>query len=174
MSDRIEAAPFQRRDRSLAGFVLSGRWPDSTREWAQFLALAVRITAIPGMVISTAIFRAIEEVPEDPEPGTVGLVTDEGPVLSDRGPKPGQFIHPQPPALFVLHPPHDNTNPTPDSHDAASGALFLPGIPHLGIDHRAAWVEAEADGTITRLVTATDVNPMTDADLAVLATLCAA
>jgi hypothetical protein len=35
-------------------------------------------------------------------------------------------------------------------------------------------VEAEADGTVTRLVSAVDVDPWADADLAVLATLVAA
>ena len=66
-------------------------------------------------------------------------------------------------------------NPTPaDGNPAASGCVLLPGIPHLGLEHRAAWVEAESDGTITRLVSASGVNPMSDPDLAVLATLCAA
>ncbi len=174
MSVPIKASPFHRRDHSLAGFVLSGRWPDTTREWAQFLALAVRIAAVPGMVVSTAIFRAVEDVPDDPQPGTVGLVTDEGPVLASGGPKPGQFVNPQPPALIVLHPPSETNHPTPDSISTASGCVFLPGIPHLGLEHRAAWVEAESDGTVTRLVSAIDVDPFCDPDLAVLMTLCAA
>ena len=37
MTGSIKASPFHRRDHSLAGFVLSGRWPESTKEWAQFL-----------------------------------------------------------------------------------------------------------------------------------------
>lgn len=174
MTGSIKASPFHRRDHSLAGFVLSGRWPESTKEWAQFLAVAVRLTALPGMVQTTAIFRAIEDVPEDPQPDTVGIVTDEGPVLADTGPKPGQFVHPQPPALFVLHPPTENLSASADGNPAASGCVLLPGIPHLGLEHRAAWVEAESDGTITRLVSASGVNPMSDPDLAVLATICAA
>ena len=32
----IEIAPFHSRG-SLKGFVVSGRWPDSTKEWAQVL-----------------------------------------------------------------------------------------------------------------------------------------
>ncbi len=175
MSDRIiEASPFHRSDRTLAGFVLSGRWPDTTREWAQFLALAVRIAAAPGMLESTAVFRAIEDVPEDPQPGAVGLVTNEGRVVGKGAPQPGQFVNPQPPALLVLHPPLETSPSTPESTGAASGCVLLPGIPHLGLDHRAAWVEAEADGTVTRLVSAIGVDPLSDPDLAVLATLCAA
>jgi len=126
------------------------------------------------MVLDTAVFRAIEEVPDDPQPGTIGLVTDEGPVLADNGPKPGDFVYPQPPALMVLHPPTHSLHSSGESANAASGCVLLPGIPHLGLEHRAAWVEAEADGTVTRLVSATGVDPMSDPDLAVLVSLCAA
>ncbi len=174
MFERIEASPFHRRDRSLAGFVLSGRWPDTTREWAQFLALAVRIATVPGMLVSTTVFRAVEDVPDDPQPGTVGLVTNEGQILALDGPRPGQFVNPRPPALLVLHPPTETSPSTPEVTGAASGCVLLPGIPHLGLDHRAAWVEAEPDGTITRLVSAVGVDLLSDPDLAVLAALCAA
>lgn len=174
MHGPIEAAPYHRRDRSLAGFILSGRWPDTTREWAQFLALAVRIVAVPGNLVTTAIFRAREDVPDNPQPGTIGMITNEGAILSADGPKPGQFARPQPSALLVLHPPGETASSTPDSQGAASGCLLLPGIPHLGLDHRAAWVEADADGVVTRLISAGDVNPFSDPDLAVLATLLAA
>ena len=63
---------------------------------------------------------------------------------------------------------------TPEVIGAASGALLLPGVPHLGLDHRASWVEAEPDGTVTRLVSRVGVDPSEDPDIAVLATLCAA
>ena len=46
---RVEVSPFS-KGHGLSGFVVSGRWPSSTREWAQFLALAVRLAAVPGMV----------------------------------------------------------------------------------------------------------------------------
>ena len=52
--------------------------------------------------------------------------------------------------------------------------MLLPGLPHLGLDHRAAWVEAEADGTVTRLVSQVGVDPSHDPDIAVLAMLLAA
>ena len=45
----VELSAFHRRDLSLAGFfLLHGRWPDSTLEWSQVLALAVRIAAVPA------------------------------------------------------------------------------------------------------------------------------
>ena len=59
----------------------------------------------------------------------------------------------------------------PGVHD--SGCVLLPGIPYLGLDHRAGWVEAEADGTVTRLLSRVSVDLGEDPDIAVLATLCA-
>jgi len=168
----VQISPF-RRDRYLYGFVVSGRWPDSTREWAQFLTLAVRLAAVPGLVPTTTIFNAVEDVPDDPQPGTVGLVTTAGPVLGDGAPQPGQFRS-APPALLLLHPPQESRPSSPEVVGAASGCVLLPGVPHLGLGHRAAWVEAEADGTVTRLISQVGVNPLADPDTAVLAMLLAA
>ena len=170
----VNVAPFMRPDYSLAGFVISGRWPASTREWAQFLALAVRIAACPGTVSRTSVFRSVDDLPDDPAPDMVGLVTLAGPIIGDNAPRPGALATPQPAALFVLHPPEETTPSTPESAGAASGALLLPGVPHLGLEHRATWVEAEADGTVTRLVSRVGVDPAEDPDIAVLATLLAA
>ncbi len=169
----IEVSAFAGRDRSLAGFILSGRWPESTREWTQFLAVAVRFAAMPGLLGTTTVFRAIDEVPDEPDPDAVGLVTAAGPVLGDGAPRPGQFADPQPPAILVLHPPAETSPSTPEAQGVASGCLLLPGVPHLGLDHRAGWVEAEADGPVTRLVSRVGVQVTEDPDLAVLATLCA-
>jgi hypothetical protein len=52
--------------------------------------------------------------------------------------------------------------------------VLLPGLPHLGLEHRAAWVEAELDGTVTRLISQVGVDPAQDPDTAVLAMLLAA
>src|SRR5215217_1354731 len=104
LEPNVEISPFQGGG-SLRGFVISGRWPGSTREWAQFLALAVRLAAVPGLVPTTPVFRAFENVPDDPHRGMVGLVTSAGPVLGDGPPGPGQFFQPAPHALLLLHPP---------------------------------------------------------------------
>ena len=169
----IEVSAFSGKDRSLAGFLLSGRWPENTREWTQFLAIAVRFAAMPGLVPTTMVFRAVEELPDDPQPDTVGLVTVAGPVLGDGAPRPGQFADPQPPALLGLHPPSETRPSTSVAEGVASGCVLLPGVPHLGLDHRAGWVEAEADGTVTRLLSRVGVTLGDDPDIAVLATLCA-
>jgi hypothetical protein len=171
---RVEVAPFHDGARCLSGFVVSGRWPASTREWAQFLALAVRLAAVPGLVPTTTVYRAIEDVPDDPQPGTVGLVTLAGPVLGRGAPRPGQFSGAAPPALILLHPPGESRPSSPEVVGAASGCVLLPGLPHLGLDHRAAWVEAELDGTVTRLVSQVGVDPAMDPDTAILAMLLAA
>jgi len=170
----VNVAPFMRQDYSLAGFVISGRWPDSTREWAQFLALAVRVAAWPGALPHTSVFRSLDDLPDDPSPEMVGLVTMAGPVIGEDAPGPGELATPQPAAIFVLHPPAETMPSTPESIGAASGALFLPGVPHLGLEHRATWVEADADGTVTRLVSRVGIDPVEDPDIAVLATLVAA
>ncbi len=170
----VEISPFHSRDRQLRGFVVSGRWPESTREWAQFLALAVRLAAVPGLVPTTTVYRSIDDVPDDPQPGTVGLVTSAGPVLGDGAPRPGEFCAVLPSALILLHPPQESRPSTPESAGTASGCVLLPGVPHLGLEHRAAWVEAEQDGTVTRLVSAVGVDPALDPDTAVLAMLLAA
>ncbi|NGP08259.1 peptidase [Rhodococcus sp. 14C212] len=159
---------------SLRGFVVSGRWPESTREWAQLLAVTVRVASLPGLLTTSTVFGVREELPDDPEPGTVGLVLAEGPVIGDEAVEPGRFAGHQPPALIMLHPPSETRPSLPECTGAASGCVLLPGLPHLGLEHRAAWVEAEADGTVTSLVSRVGVDPNSDPDTAVLAMLLAA
>jgi hypothetical protein len=56
-SGAVEIAPFHAGG-SLKGFVVSGRWPDSTKEWAQLLIVAVRVASLPGLLATTTIFGA--------------------------------------------------------------------------------------------------------------------
>ena len=133
----IEIAPFHSRG-CLKGFVVSGRWPDSTKEWAQLLMVAVRIASLPGLLSTTTIFGAREELPEEPVP------------------------------------PSETMPSLPECTGAASGCVLLPGLPHLGLEHRAAWVEAEADGTVTSMVSRVGIDPISHPDTAILAMLLAA
>ncbi|MFD4458292.1 peptidase [Nocardia sp. NPDC058480] len=169
----IGITPFQARGR-LSGFVVSGRWPDTTKEWAQVLVLAVRVASMPGLLVTTTVFGVREELPDDPEPGTVGLVMAEGPVIGDEAIEPGRFAAHVPPALLMLHPPSETRPSLPECAGAASGCVLLPGVPHLGLEHRAAWAEAELDGTITSLVSRVGMDLISDPDTAVLAMLLAA
>jgi hypothetical protein len=172
-SASVEISPFHQNG-SLKGFVLSGRWPESTKEWAQVLVLTVRIASLPGLLPTSTVFGVHEEVPEQPLPHTVGLVIAEGPVVGTSAVAPGAFADRQPPALLVLHPPSETRPTLPECEGAASGCLLLPGLPHLGLDHRASWAEADAEGTVTSLVTRVGLDPITDPDTAVLAMLLAA
>src|SRR6201988_2443401 len=86
----IEVAHFHSHG-SLKGFVVSGRWPDSTKEWAQLLIIAVRVASLPGLLSTTTIFGVREELPDQPPPGTVGLVVAEGTVVGESAVPPGYF-----------------------------------------------------------------------------------
>ena len=168
----IEVAPLQ-SEGSLYGFMLIGRWPHDTVEWAKFLVLAVQMAAVPGMLHGSTVFRVREDLPEPAQLNAVGLVALEGQLLGDHPLRPGQFANLQPPGLVVLHPPSSTLGSVPD-YDVASGCVYLPGLPHLGLDHRAAWVEADVEGTVTHLVSKVGIDPLGDADTAALAMLLAA
>lgn len=167
----IRLAPFHREDMSLAGLLVNGRWPAEMREWVHLMLLVTRLATVPGLLQSSEIFRAVESLPENPPPNTVGLIVDEGPALSIGGDVEiaGSDLS-APPALMVLHPP-SVCAPSPGFHDTACGVLLLPGVPHLGLAHQVAWVEVEADGTVARIVTQLVVDANADADVAVLSNL---
>jgi hypothetical protein len=168
----IEVAPLQSHG-SLYGFLLSGRWPNDTVEWAKFLVLAVRMAAVPGLLGASTVFRVREELPEEPRPGAVGLVVAEGSLVGEHPLRPGQFADMAPPGLLVLHPPRSTLASVPE-YEVASGCVFLPGLPHLGLDHRAAWVQADVEGTVTQLISRCGIDPQGNADTAALALLLAA
>jgi hypothetical protein len=98
----------------------------------------------------------------------------EGTIVGESAIPPGYFASHQPAALFMLHPPSETIPSLPECRGAASGCVLLPGLPYLGLGHRAAWVEAEADGTVTSMVSRIGVDPVSHPDTAVLAMLLAA
>jgi len=169
----VEVSPLH-SDGSLRGFMVSGRWPESTREWTQFLLLAVRMAGVPGLLSTSTVFGVHEDVPEGPDVSAVGMITAQGPVLGNGAVTPGCFGVLQPPALLMLHPPCETTPSLPECAGVASGCLLLPGIPYLGLAHRAAWVEAEPGGSVTGMISRDGIDPAQDPDTAVLAMLLAA
>jgi hypothetical protein len=171
---RVTVAPLQRGDGGLGGFLVAGRWPDTTREWAQVLLLAVRLAAVPGMVPTTAVFHALDGAPDTDHPGAVGMIALTGPVIGSGAPGPGELAAPLPAAVLLLHPPAESRPTLPEAAGSASGCVLLPGLPHLGLEHRAAWVEAEADGSMSQLVSRVGIDPASHPDTAVLAMLLAA
>ena len=54
----VEVSPLQAQG-MLSGFLVSGRWPDNTVEWARFLLLAVRMaSATPAISARKMVGRA--------------------------------------------------------------------------------------------------------------------
>jgi hypothetical protein len=169
---KVEVAPIHAHG-SLGGFLIVGRWPADTVEWTQFLFLAVRMAAVPTMLpLGSTVFRVVEAVPDDSPERSVGVVLAEGQLIGEHALRPGQFADEQPAGLAVLHPPKSTIASVPE-YETASGCLFLPGLPYLGLSHRAAWIEADAQGTVTRLSTKDGVNPGDDPDTAALSLLIA-
>lgn len=166
----VEVAPLHHGG-YLSGFLLLRRWPEDPVEWAQFLVLAVQMAAMPGMLPQgSTVFRVVEEVPDDGPAEAIGLVLAEGQLLGEHPLAPGQFADHTPPGLAVLHPPR-STQSSVASYETASGCILLPGVPDLGLDHRAAWVEADREGTVTRMASMSGVDPLGDADTAALSLL---
>ncbi|NBU31057.1 MAG: peptidase [Actinobacteria bacterium] len=168
MSD-IRLSPFQHDDHSLAGLVVSGRWPNELREWVQLMLLLTRLATTPGLLSASEIYAATDDLPEEPAADAVGVIMDRGPAHGVSA-AAASFT---PTALLVLHPPGAALQ-SPGFHGTATGALLLPGLPHIGLQHQAAWVEVEPDGTVARLTTALIDEPARDADVAVLAQFLAA
>ena len=145
---------------ALKGFVVSGRWPDSTKEWAQLLMVAVRVASLPGLLSTTTIFgvtRGAARRTRSRAPSA--WCSPRAPVVGESAVPPGYFAEQQPPALLMLHPPSETMPSLPECSGAASGCVLLPGLPHLGLEHRAAWVEAESDGTVTSMVSRVGRRP---------------
>lgn len=166
----VEVAPLHTHG-CLSGFLLLRRWPEDPVEWARFLVLAVQMAAVPGMLPQgSTVFRVVEEVPEDGPAEAIGLVLAEGQLLGEHPLAPGQFAEHTPPGLAVLHPPGSTLSSVPE-YETASGCILLPGVPALGLDHRAAWAEADREGTVTRLASRSGVDPKGDVDTAALSML---
>ncbi|RPA59469.1 peptidase [Gordonia oryzae] len=157
----------------LNGILISGRWPESTLEWTQTLVASVRIACRPGFLPTTTIFGVVEERPEKAADDAVGMMVAVGNVVDDSFLEAGRFLT-NPPALLMLHPPSRTRPSLPECSQVASGCVLLPGLPELGLEHRAGWAEAEADGTVVNLRNQVGIDPGADPDTAVLAMLLAA
>lgn len=169
-SRAIEVAPYNSHG-NLLGFAVLGRWPDSTKEWAQLLSVAVRLASVPGLLSTTTIFGTHERSDAVTRPGTAGMLLAEGTTSGDCAIRPGHFAGRLPSALLMLHPPSETIPSLPECRGVASGCVLLPGVPHLGLEHRAAWVEVEPDGTVTSMVSRISVDPLRHPDTAILAML---
>jgi hypothetical protein len=163
-----------RSDGCLSGFLLNGRWPEDPVEWSQVLLLAVQVAALPGMLpLGSTVFRVVDDDHDGLPEGAVGRVVAEGQLLGEHPLEPGLFADQHPPGLAILHPPRNTMASVPE-YETASGCILLPGAPDLGLDHQAAWVEADAEGHVTRLASKIRVDLQGDVDTACLSLLLAA
>jgi hypothetical protein len=165
----VEVAALYGRN-GLAGFVLANRWPDDTDEWGELLLVAVQIAAVPGLLRTSTVFSVREEVPDEARPDVIGLVIAEA-AAHDAHALAARRTAPVPPGLVVLHPPGERASGRTPHDDVASGCVLLPGLPHLGLAHRAAWAQADRTGESTEVRTRGAVDPAADVDTAVLAML---
>jgi len=77
-------------------------------------------------------------------------------------------------AWLVLHPAGNQRLPEleePDGLPAASGALLLPGMPEIGLDHRAAWAAVTTDDKVATMNYTAHAKLTETVDLAALGAL---
>ena len=91
--------------------------------------VAVRVASLPGLLATTTIFGAREELPDEPAPGTVGLVLAEGTVVGESAVPPGYFARAMPPALLMLHPPSETMPSLPECIGRGVGLRTAAGHP---------------------------------------------
>ena len=168
----IEVAPLQSKG-ALYGFLLIGRWPQDTVEWAKFLVLAVRMAAVPGLLPISTVFRVREEVPDQPQPGAVGLVVAEGSLMGEHPLTPGSSPTRSRPVSSCCTRRRAPSPPCPSTRSRPA-ACSCRDCRTSGLEHRAAWVEADVEGNVTQLVNKVGVDPQGNVDTAALALLLAA
>lgn len=155
------------------GIVISGRWPDSTLEWSQTLVASIRIACRPGFLPVTTVFSVRERPPDGLDPDAVGVMVPVGAIGGDGMLQAEETVH-NPAALLMLHPPGTTRPSLPECTEVGSGCVLLPGVPELGLGHRAGWAEADAHGTVVNLRNAIGVELDRDPDTAVLGLLLSA
>ena len=173
MSESIRLRPLE-KDGMLSGFNLLGRYPQTTSEWMMTLVSILHRVATSSTLPHSTLFAVNEQhemqeqvVADISELATLGadLQTCRRALLNASG---------SPLALLVLHPAGATPEPDleePGAHPHATGALLLPGLPTLGLDHRAAWAAVDTTGSVQRMQFTTHAHLNETLDLAVLATL---
>lgn len=165
-----EVTPIFGSDSRLTGFYLPAPLPSTTTEWTLVLAAVVSISASPGRLLNTCVFSPDSSY--SAQGGHEHVFPLVGTVNGNNALGPGSLASPAPDAAFLIHPPEHTQPSTPETEGAASGAVLLPGVPQLGLTHRAGWAEVSHQGSVTKLLSSTNVDVTTDVDLAVLEALC--
>ena len=176
MSDAVSRRRFLARSIALLGGVfLAGCDRLSHSQWfTRMLAVAESLNRAARNATNSPLAMAQEFTEADLSPSFRSNGTSSPSSSEYHKLAAGQFADYQPPGLIVLHPPTEIRPTLPEYDEVASGCVLLPGIPHLGLDHRAAWVEADHRGNITSMISRAGINLLDDADTAVLALFLAA
>ncbi|MGD9955733.1 MAG: hypothetical protein AB7O74_07420 [Candidatus Nanopelagicales bacterium] len=186
---------------ALEGFTVHDRYPRDTTEWVNLLAVVVTHAALhPVSVPRPMLFAVLDLSDTDavgsyretlPDDARAGLVEDDAPtevsppflritalgaVADPAAEEPLRLVHPL--GAAVLHPLGatrvDDEEERDDVPGSAAGCLLLPGIPEVGLDHRAAWAAVREDGLVSRLTYTSHASPALDPDVAYLSTVMAA
>lgn len=182
---------------ALEGFTIHDRYPHDTTEWVNLLAIVVTHAALHPVSVTRSLLFAVldlsdteavesyrERRAEDRAAGLVGpddgdvsppyiRITALGAVADPQAEEPLRVVHPL--GAAVVHPLGatrvDDEEEREDVPVSAAGCLLLPGIPEVGLDHRAAWAAVREDGLVSRLTYTSHASPDLDADVAYLATV---
>jgi hypothetical protein len=185
---------------ALEGFTIHDRYPRDTTEWVNLLAVVVTHAALHPVSVTRPLLFAVLDLSDTDAVGSyretrtddvrAGLVEEEageasppfiriaalGPVADPAAEEPLRIVHPL--GAAVIHPLGatrvDDEEDRDDVPGSAAGCLLLPGIPEVGLDHRAAWAAVREDGLVSRLTYTSHASPHHDPDVAYLATVMAA
>lgn len=186
---------------ALEGFTVHDRYPRDTTEWVNLLAVVVTHAALHPVSVPRPLLFAVLDLSDTeavgsyrealPDDARAGLVDDDagtdvsppflritalGAVADPAAEEPLRLVHPL--GAAVLHPLGatrvDDEEERDDVPVSAAGCLLLPGIPEVGLDHRAAWAAVREDGLVSRLTYTSHASPALDADVAYLTTVMAA
>lgn len=143
--------------------------PQRTSDWMRTLVLALAYVATARPLATSTLYTA--------EPGTGTVAATLIPItplvgdtvasgeLDDLSAMPGWVVlHP---AGIVDTPDLDE----PDGLPLATGSLLLPGLPEIGLDHRAAWAAVDTTGQVAHMRYTGHATGSENVDLALLTAL---
>ena len=165
-------------------FMLAGRpVPQRTSDWMRLLVIVLSYVALRDPFVKSMFY--IAQTPADhpdrfqqdsepvPQQDMTAFFSPLAPVFP-VSPQHVLYAPVEASALLILHPAGIQATPDleePDGLPVAVGALLLPGMPQLGLDHRAAWAAVSIDGEIANMNYTSHAKLTEHQDIAVLSVL---